>query len=170
MFDNSSRYILPVECNEGCWRVRLRPSVVSSIWKTGQSYRRMSYTLGLSTVYDYCCCCCCKEGMISGGALKYGRYHSSSCTVVVVQRSATSNMYVQSFVFAGRTESRLLESFNSAECCEFDKKNRLITLKGIIQGGRTRSECLLKQQKSEFWRHIEIRVLNYFYSNSSCIQ
>ena len=48
------------------------------------------------------------QGLISGGALKYEFYYCSGCTVV--QKRSTSNMYVQSFVFAGRIGWRLLES------------------------------------------------------------
>ena len=78
------------------------------------------------------------QGLISGGALKYEYYYSSSCTTVVVQRRSAPNMYVQSFVFAGRIEWRLLEStihsisINSAECCELDKKNRPIASKDML--------------------------------------
>ena len=35
---------------------------------------------------------------------------------------------------------------NSAECCEFDKKNRIITSEDIAQGGRTCSDCRLLLQ------------------------
>ena len=35
-----------VECTEGCWRVRIRPNVVSSMRKTDQIHRRISCKVG----------------------------------------------------------------------------------------------------------------------------
>ena len=47
---------LPIGWNEGCWGVYIRTSVVSSIGKTNQSRRRLSYRwsymLGLSTTAE----------------------------------------------------------------------------------------------------------------------
>ena len=111
--------------------------------------------------------CCCKECLISGGALNYEWYYSSSCTVVVQTRSTTSNMYVQSFVFAGRIEWRFLESMMSAESRKFDKKNRPIASEGIIQGGRTCSDCLLQLQSLISGGTLKYEC--YFYSSSCTV-
>ena len=102
---------------------------MSSIRTTDLSHRRISYKVVVRTRAVYCYL---QQGLVSGGALKYV-YYSNSCTVV--QRRSTSNIYVQSFVFADRIEWRLLESIysiNSAECCEFHKKNRPIASEDTI--------------------------------------
>ena len=81
--------------------------------------------------------------------------------------SATPKMYVQRFGFAGRIECKWLESsINSAECGEFDNKNRPIASEDIIYMW-SYLLGLSTASRSDLWRLIEIRgLLQQKYSSS----
>ena len=58
---------------------------------------------------------------------------------------------------------------NSAECCEFDKKNQPITSEGIIQWSHMLG-LSTAAVRSDLWSRIGIRVLTTTYSSSTVVQ
>ena len=97
------------------------------------------------------------QDLISGGALKYEFYYSSSCTIVL--RRSTSSMYVQSFVFAGQIEWRLSE--NTEVLIRTSVVSSIRNPTNRIGGYHTWSYMLglSTTAKSDLGRRIKMRVL-----------
>ena len=136
---------------EGCeFDKKNQPITVSYRW---------SYMLGLSTA--------AVRSVIFGGASEYEyQLHQQQYSR---QRRSTSTMYVQSFVFAGRVEGRLLESRPSvvSSVRNTDQSHRSISYVSYIL-------VLSTAARYDLQRLFEIRILlqqhQYSCSEASCFK
>ena len=110
---------------------------------------------GISTGGRTCSdCLLLLQGLISGGALKYEYYYSSSNTVG--QRCSTSNIYVLSFIFAGRIETE------GCSKVELIRPSVTTSIRKTDQSHHTWLYMLGQLStaaRSNLWRRTEIRVL-----------